>query len=111
MKYAGELYFDDNDLIKVPSFIIRSESEVSFDFIANWDGQGRWRIDGLAVFNGHYYASKLKSSIKLETNAQGPGCQITFSIIDKKENFIFIKGCWFEDNESYSFSGELEQKS
>jgi hypothetical protein len=109
MKYEGELYFDDNDLIKVPSLVVREGSGISFTFVANWNGQGKWNKSGMALFNGHNYVSGAEPAIQVETGIKGSDCTITFSKIVKNGDYLSIDGVWQENGESYPFEGDLEK--
>jgi hypothetical protein len=111
MRYAGELYFEDDDIINVPSLIVRSDSELSFLFVANWDGQGKWSKSGIASFDGQNYVSDTEPAVQVETGVKGPACKIAFSKVKKDGDYLSIDGFWLEEGESYPFEGDLEIQS
>ncbi len=111
MKYVGELYFkDDDDVIKVGSFIVRSDVEVAFSVITTWEG-GNWSKSGIASFDGKNYVSDLGPSTLVETGEVGPNCEVTFSKVDSDGRFLCIEGSWRERGKTFSFEGDLEQQS
>jgi hypothetical protein len=109
MTYAGELYFEDNAVIKVDSFIIRPNVEVAFSVVAIWNG-GHWNKSGIASFDGRNYVSDGPST-HVENGKKGPNCKVTFSKVDCDAEFLYIVGSWSEQGESYYFEGHLEQQS
>ena len=111
MTYTGKLYFEDGDSIIVPSLIVRSNLEIAFSLVANWGGQGKWSKSGIAVFDGQKYVSDEKPAIQVETGEKGPFCKITFSKIEKVDDYLSIDGNWHEKGESYMFEGDLEAQS
>jgi len=108
MKYVGELYFEDDDIIKVDSFIVRSETEVVFSLVANWNG-GKWSKSGGASFDGKSYITDIKPTVHVETGAKGPVSKITFSKVEENGKYLCIEGSWYENGESYFFEGDLEK--
>lgn len=111
MKYAGELYFEDDDTIGVPSLIARSNSELAFTLVANWGGQGKWQKSGVASFDGQNYVSDAEPAIQLESSDKGPACKITFSKVERDGDYLSIEGSWQEKGKSYPFEGDLEVQS
>lgn len=111
MKYTGELYFSDDDIIKVQEFIVRSHSEFAYSFVASWDGQGMWIKRGVALLAGLNYVSDEDPAICVETGEEGPPCKLTFSKVETDGDYLAVKGVWNERGVSYSFEGELEAKS
>lgn len=91
MNYTGELYFSDDDIIRVPSFIVRPRSEVAYSFVANWGGKGTWRKSGVALIAGLYYVSDEGPSICVETGEEGPPCKLTFSKVEADGNYIAVE--------------------
>ena len=111
-KYSGELYFDDGDVIEVTSFIVRDDpapTKLSFDVIADWDGQGRWRRNEVVEKHPEgWFFSKYAPSIQVETGEQGILCKLSFRILSIGEDFISVDGNWTEDNTPHRFTGDLE---
>lgn len=109
MSYKGELFFADDDIINVESFIFREEKTlVAFDIIANWGGQGRWRRAGIARLNDHVYESDVDISKQVETGQIGVPCKIEFHVLEQTEHYIGVSGAWIEEGEEYEFEGDLE---
>lgn len=106
--FKGELYFDDGELINVPSFIVRSETEIAFSLIANWAGQGRWRKTGSAFRDGIGYKSDSEPAVQVETGEKGPPCVISFVSVEVDGDFLSVKGAWREEGLEHGFSGDLE---
>jgi hypothetical protein len=109
MKFTGDLYYEDNDLLKVHSLIVRSDSEIAFELVSNWSGQGKWKRSGIAKFDGSAYVSNNEHSVCVETNDQGNECTIIFSNIIVDGDFMSLEGFWQESGESYKFDGDLEK--
>ncbi|HEX2796398.1 MAG TPA: hypothetical protein VHN38_04885 [Immundisolibacter sp.] len=111
MRYGGELYFDDGDVIEIRSFIIREEfapPELAFDIVATWSGLGRWRRIGISKKMAGTFTSDFGPSYQVETREEGVPCKLSFAITDVDSEFVSVEGKWVEDGESYSFSGDLQ---
>jgi len=106
--FQGELYFDDGELIKVSSFIIRSEAELAFSLTANWSGQGTWSKTGSAFRQSTVYKSGSDPAVQVETGEKGPPCEIIFVSVEVAGDFLSVEGAWRESGEEYEFSGDLE---
>lgn len=107
MKYDGELYFDDGDVISVISFIVR-ESEIAFDLIASWDGDGQWRRSGVALIRGSSFESELNHSTSEVDGSPGVACRLKFQFTDIDNGYIEVSGTWEEESETHHFQGELQ---
>ena len=111
MKYQGQLYFKDDDVINVVSFIIREDKKsLAFDVIASWGGVGKWRRSGVASLKSGIFESEIEKSLQVETGQQGVPCKLRFLIEDESKDFLTISGSWSEDGEKYEFEGDLEPK-
>ena len=107
MKYAGELYFEDNEVINVMSLIIRPDTIIAFSLVVSWNG-GNWRISSTASLKGESYISEIQPSIHVETGEYGPDCKITFLKVEREDEYFCIEGTWNERGESYLFEGDLK---
>lgn len=111
MKYQGELYFEDCDVIDVISFIIRDDrSSAAFDVIASWGGQGKWRRSGVAQLLGDFFESDMGNSRQEETGQQGVPCRLRFRLLEDAGKYLSITGSWIEEGCEYAFEGDLEIK-
>lgn len=109
MKYQGQLYFEDDDVINVVSFIFREDREsLAFDIIASWGGLGTWRRSGVASRKISIYESDLELSYQVETGQQGVPCKLQFAIESESKEFLTVSGSWSENGEKYEFEGDLE---
>ncbi|WP_313478661.1 hypothetical protein [Stutzerimonas kunmingensis] len=111
MKYQGELYFEDDDVIDVISFIVRDDrSSVAFEVIASWGGQGKWRRSGVAQLRSDFFESDMVNSRQEETGQQGVPCRLRFRLLEDADKYLSISGCWIEEGSEYAFEGDLELK-
>ena len=111
MRYSGELYFDDGDVIEVRSFILRDElnpPELAFDIVATWSGQGRWRRSGLLKGVSGTFNSEFGPSYQVETGEEGVPCRLSLAVTNVDGEFVSVEGKWVEEGESYPFSGDLQ---
>lgn len=111
MRYKGELYFDDGDVIEARSFIIRDDREpieLFFDIVATWSGQGRWRRNGELKLTNGFFTSDFSPSQQVETGQEGPLCKLTFKTSGIDKDFLSVVGKWVEQGVEYPFGGDLE---
>jgi hypothetical protein len=110
MKCKGDLYFDDDDTIKVGAFILRNE-EISFDMTSSWAGGGSWRVVALATRKEgaeNEFITGSEKATNVVTGVHSSQCRITFKLKEVSDEFISISGFWSEDAELYEFEGDLE---
>lgn len=83
MRYSGELYYDDDDVIYVKSFIVRDYTdppEIAFDVVTTWGEHGKWQRSGLARYSNGVYQSDNKESLSAVTGEKGYECKLSFKI-------------------------------
>lgn len=111
MRYSGELYYNDDDVIYVKSFIVRDDAdppEIAFDVVTTWGEHGKWQRSGLARYSNGVYQSDNKESLSPVTGEKGYECKLSFKIEKRDKEFISVAGIWEEPDARCQFGGDLE---
>ena len=101
--YSGTLYFEDGDPVEVRWFIVRDD-EIAFDLTGGWGEHGMWTRGGIARQQGPEFHSDVAPSF--QEGVEGYPCKIVFQTVRGGD----VEGYWFEEGETRTFSGSLEEK-
>lgn len=109
MNYSGDIEVEDNEFtLHADQFIIR-ENEISFEL--SGAEEVKFKIEGIAkkTEHGFYMAPRLPIAYEQHKGEYIASVRIDSLSFSEKMHRCTVEGVWIENNQSWSFSGNLRK--